>query len=102
MFLIQQPHTIRKGMVDCFNAFMVDGAEMSTPNDIPICYSTMQTPPKKVITYEEAKNSTDYDATVVFFKDDYKFDGSQILYLFLTHIVCVVAVFGLLKMVLTL
>ena len=52
MFLIQQPHTIRKGMVDCFNAFMVDGAEMSTPNDIPICYSTMQTPPKKVITYD--------------------------------------------------
>lgn len=77
MFLIQQPHKIRKGMVDCFNAFMVDGAEMSTPNDIPICYSTMQTPPKKIITYEEAKNSTDYDATVVFFKDDYKFDGSQ-------------------------
>ena len=68
MFLIQQPHTIRKGMVDCFNAFMVDGAEMSTPNDIPICYSTMQTPPKKVITYEEAKKSTDYDATVVFLK----------------------------------
>lgn len=24
-----------------------------------------------------SKNSTDYDATVVFFKDDYKFDGSQ-------------------------
>lgn len=55
MFLIQQPHTIRKGMVDCFNAFMVDGAEMSTPNDIPICYSTMQTPPKKSLHTKKQK-----------------------------------------------
>lgn len=75
MSLIAQPHKIRKGMTDCFNAFMVDGAEISAPNDIPICYSTMQIPPKKIITYEEAQHSTDYDATVVFFKDDEKFDG---------------------------
>lgn len=77
MFIIQQPHKIRKGMVDCFNAFMIDGAEFSSPNDIPICYTTMQNPPKKIITYEEAQKSTDHDATVVFFKDDEKFDGSQ-------------------------
>lgn len=53
---------------------MVQGAEFSH-NDIPFCPTTMTVPPPRLISYEEAKRSKDYEAGVAFYKDDYKFDG---------------------------
>lgn len=64
----------RKGSRDVWNAFMLEGASYDK-HDIPYCPTTMTELPPRLITYEEAQKSTDYDAGVVFYKDDYKFDG---------------------------
>ena len=50
-----QFNSIRKGIKDVgWNAFMVKGARFSE-NDIPFCPTTALTPPKSIITYDEAK-----------------------------------------------
>lgn len=64
----------RKGCRDVWNAGLVNGAVYSS-NDIPFCPTTMSLPPEKLITFEEAKISKDYKAGVMFYKDDYRFDG---------------------------
>lgn len=74
MFQTTAKDTSRKGCRDVWNAFMAEGARYSE-NDIPCCPTTMEIPPLRMITYEEALKSDDYEATVVFYKDDYKFDG---------------------------
>lgn len=65
----------RKGCKDIFNAFMVSGGSFVSGNEIPYCPTTLAEIPKKIIMYDEAKLSTDYEAVVGFYKDDYKFDG---------------------------
>ena len=74
----------RKGCRDIWNAFMCRGAKYAK-YDIPICPTKCTELPKKIITWEEAKqahiklskNNNNYhcDAYVCFYIDDYKFDG---------------------------
>lgn len=73
---------VRKGLKDNFNAFMVKNALYEGCEDIPICPSTMTRFPTKIITFEEAKKEInkkypDFDATICFSKDDYKFDSKM-------------------------
>lgn len=77
---------IRRNLKDIWNAFMVKGAIFSK-NDIPICPTTSDTIPKKLISYKEAKTifnrqkkrETDfhYDVFVHFYLDDQAFDGEM-------------------------
>lgn len=78
-------HT-RNGCKDIWNAFMVDGAEFSVENDIPICPCSGKVLPKSLISYEKAKslyksetksgNANFFcDSFIHFYEDDYKFDG---------------------------
>ena len=75
----------RSGIVDIWNAFMVEGAPFSQ-NDIPFCPTTTDIIPSRLISYEEAKSihkkemragHSDYyvDAFIHFYIDDQKFDG---------------------------
>lgn len=68
---------VRAGCRDNFNAFMVNRAKFTAPNDIPYCPTTLTQIPKRIIMYDEAKRSTDYEAVVGFYQDDYKFDGKK-------------------------
>jgi len=80
-------HSNRKGILDMWNAFMVQGATFS-PNDIPLCPTTAVSLPFRLISYDEAKSihrkemrrgNSDYhvDAFIHFYIDDQKFDGKQ-------------------------
>ena len=74
----------RNGCKDNWNAFMCKGAHF-TKFDIPVCPTTVKSLPKKILTWEEAKqvhkklvreNNEYYsDAFICFYIDDYKFDG---------------------------
>lgn len=71
---------VRQDCRDIYNAYMVDGADFEGKYDIPICPSTITEFPRKVITFNEAKqelnkDNPDFDSVVSFYKDDYKFDG---------------------------
>jgi len=84
---ITQNASIRKGCKDMWNAFMVEGAEFTVENDIPVCPCTMKEYPGKMCSYEEAKSihkrlikdNPNYfvNAYVHFYIDDQKFDGKQ-------------------------
>ncbi len=78
---------IRNGCRDIWNAFMVEGATMTT-NDIPISPSTALSPPIGLITYDDARalvtkhrrlGNDDFhiDKYVCWYIDDYKFDNSE-------------------------
>lgn len=77
MNIITRPAKKRRGCIDIFYANMVKGDYFSEGNEIPYCPTTMGTIPKRIIPYDEAKKSKDYEATVAFYKDDYKFDGEE-------------------------
>ena len=87
----------RNGCKDNWNAFMCKGAHF-TKFDIPVCPTTVKSLPKKILTWEEAKqvhkklvreNNEYYsDAFICFYIDDYKFDGVPIflcIKIFLSH-----------------
>ncbi|MDO4851185.1 MAG: DUF4417 domain-containing protein [Actinomycetota bacterium] len=76
---------IRRGIVDVWNAFMVEGASYDT-HDIPICPTTAEVLPKQLISWPEAKRlhrkalrqgdkNYHVDAFIHFYVDDVKFDG---------------------------
>lgn len=78
---------IRPGIVDLWNASMTEGAQFSI-NDIPLCPTTAEEPPSKLISYSEAKTlhkkemrrghrNYHVDAFIHFYIDDVKFDGKQ-------------------------
>lgn len=82
MYNEKQP---RRGCRDVWNAFIVKGATFSS-HDIPHCPSTVSTPPRALISYEEARliynrqrqrKNYDFfvDTFVHFYLDDQKFDG---------------------------
>ena len=77
---------VRKGIVDLWNAFMVDGAEFAPGTDIPICPTTASSHPEGLISWREAKKlhkreigrgHKDYriNAYIHFYIDDQYFDG---------------------------
>lgn len=78
--------TIRAGIKDCWNAYMVDEAEF-TENDIPVCPTILTELPKEIVTWVEAKSihkknmlrdkNYFYDAFVCFYVDDQCFDGPR-------------------------
>lgn len=76
---------LRRGIVDVWNAFMVDGAQYDA-HDIPICPTTATSLPGQLISWPEAKRlhkkamrkgDRDYrvKAFIHFYVDDIKFDG---------------------------
>ena len=78
---------IRKGCIDIWNAFMVEGAVFDYC-DIPFCPTTATRIPKNLISYIEAKSICNkefssgnkdfhHDAFVHTYIDDQKFDGSK-------------------------
>ncbi len=87
MLLNSNEKSIRKGCVDMWNAFMVQGAEFTNSTDIPICPCTAKKIPKRLISYVDAKylhktnirSNPNYkvDAFVHFYLDDHKFDGPR-------------------------
>lgn len=76
----------RAGLKDIWNAFMCEGATY-TSNDIPLCPTTADKLPSRVITWTEAKSiykkslsknpDFTYDAFVCFYLDDDKFDDAR-------------------------
>lgn len=75
----------RKGIIDIWNAFMVDGAQMCD-NDIPLCPCTLEGEPQLLVSWPEAKRiyrresrrgnkEFHVGALVHFYVDDQKFDG---------------------------
>ncbi len=77
--------TIRAGIVDVFNAFMLIGASYDV-HDIPFCPTTAKQIPKKLISWTDAKHlhkiknnhgEKEYHvpAFIHFYIDDVKFDG---------------------------
>lgn len=77
--------TLRRGIVDVWNAFMVEGAEYDV-HDIPICPTTAMSLPEQLISWPEAKRlhkkamrkgDKEYrvQAFIHFYVDDIKFDG---------------------------
>ena len=77
----------RTGLVDMWNAFMVEKASFSS-NDIPLCPTTAQKAPSMLVGYDEAKTihnkmiqnkRLDYhiNAFIHFYIDDSKFDGKR-------------------------
>ena len=77
----------RNGIVDVWNAFMVEGASFGI-HDIPFCPTTATSYPKKLISWSEAKRlhnavvtqgkpNYKFDAFVHFYADDIKFDGAK-------------------------
>lgn len=88
--LMEKPsHAIiwrRKGIVDLWNAFMVDGAEFAPGTDIPTCPTTASALPEKLVSWREAKKlhkreigrgNKNYrvNAYIHFYIDDQYFDG---------------------------
>ena len=67
---------IRKGCIDVFNAFMLDGASFDK-NDIPVCSTNEIEIPEKLIAYDLTKSSNEFNSYVHFYIDDYKFDGKR-------------------------
>ena len=76
---------LRRGIVDVWNAFMVEGAEYDV-HDIPICPTTATSLPSQLISWPEAKRlhkkavrkgDKEYrsHAFIHFYVDDVKFDG---------------------------
>ncbi len=77
---------VRKGIVDLWNAFMVDGAKFAPGTDIPICPTTATSQPEALISWREARKlhkreigrgHKDYrvNAYIHFYIDDQYFDG---------------------------
>lgn len=77
----------RRGLIDVWNAFMVENATFSK-HDIPMCPTTTTQIPSKLIGYDEAKrihrkkmrsHQKDYhvNAFIHFYIDDKKFDGKR-------------------------
>ena len=77
---------VRKGLVDLWNAFMLEGAELHPDTDLPLCPTTAQDVPTALISWREAKhihrkemlrrNSRYHcDAFIHFYYDDRYFDG---------------------------
>ncbi len=77
----------RAGLIDMWNAYMVEKATFSI-HDIPLCPTTATKVPEKLIGYDEAKNihkkmtsekKSDYhiNAFIHFYIDDSKFDGHR-------------------------
>lgn len=67
---------VRVGCKDVWNAFMTNDAKYCV-NDIPICPSTANSPPRGVIGYDETKRLPNTDHFIHFYLDDYKFDGKR-------------------------
>lgn len=78
----------RAGLVDMWNAFMVKNAVFEGNSDMPLCPCTASSPPKELISYEDAKSlykkeiqsgNRDFsvNAFIHFYIDDQKFDGKQ-------------------------
>ncbi len=76
---------LRRGIVDVWNAFMVEGAEYDV-HDIPFCPTTATSLPGQLISWPEAKQlhkkamrkgDKEYrvQAFIHFYVDDVKFDG---------------------------
>ena len=78
---------IRPGCQDIWNAFMVQNTNFTIDSDMPLCSYIQKSPPKYLISYEDAKHihkqlknkEPDYhkDAFIHFYIDDHKFDGKQ-------------------------
>lgn len=77
--------SVRKGIVDIWNAFMVAGAKMCD-EDIPLCPCTLKDEPQRLVSWPEAKRirkqelrrgnrEFHVEALVHFYVDDQKFDG---------------------------
>ena len=77
---------VRKGVVDLWNAFMLDGAEINSVTDMPLCPTTAQTIPTALISWQDAKRmhrkemlrrNSQYrcDLFIHFYCDDQYFDG---------------------------
>ncbi len=86
-FLYKSPKTIRNGIVDIWDAFMLVGASYDV-HDIPFCPTTAKQIPKKLISWPEAKrlhkkairhSNKEYhiSAFIHFYVDDIKFDGKR-------------------------
>lgn len=78
-------HPARRGIVDIWNAFMVEGAAMDD-EDIPLCPSALAREPRTLVSWPEAKRIYRHElrrgnkqfhvsALVHFYVDDQKFDG---------------------------
>lgn len=68
---------IRKGLIDNFNAFMVKDAKFEGKFDIPLCPTTAENAPQRIVPYDLIQSSNDFDAFVHFYIDDQKFDGKR-------------------------
>lgn len=79
------PKAVRSGIVDIWNAFMLEGASYAE-HDIPICPTTARSYPSRLVSWPEAKRlhkkalrrgDKEYkiNAYVHFYVDDAKFDG---------------------------
>ncbi len=77
---------VRRGIVDLWNAFMVNGAKFAPGTDIPICPTTASSQPEELISWREAKKlhkreigrgHKEYrvNAYIHFYIDDQHFDG---------------------------
>lgn len=86
--LFTETSLTRSGLVDMWNAFMVKNAIFEGDYDMPLCPCTAKSPPKELISYEDAKSlykkeikngNTNFfvDAFIHFYIDDQKFDGKQ-------------------------
>ncbi len=84
---MSQNNGTRKGCKDVWNAYMCKGVSFSR-NDIPLCPTTADDLPEKIIMWDEAKRiykrelsrknqNFFYNAFVGFYLDDYKFDGPR-------------------------
>lgn len=83
--LHKTPKAVRNGIVDIWNAFMLEGAFFDV-HDIPICPTTANRLPSQLVSWPEAKRihkralrrgDSDYHVTafIHFYVDDIKFDG---------------------------
>jgi len=77
---------MRKGIVDIWNAFMLEKAELDPNTDIPICPTTARSIPNALISWRDAKRihrkemlrrNSQYhsDSFIHFYCDDQYFDG---------------------------
>lgn len=83
----QSTSVIRAGLKDLWNSHLVKGATFCK-KDIPLCPTTANKPPKRVVSWPLAKeihkaaiargeNDYYFDACVHFYVDDAKFDGPR-------------------------
>ena len=54
--LFTETSLTRPGLVDMWNAFMVKNAIFEGDYDMPLCPCTAKSPPKELISYEDAKS----------------------------------------------